>query len=109
MNGIAGATSCWGTKVAQDGFNWKSWMSGGGFPVYIWMRFTTPQKITAIGFGSGWSVEAPKRFAVVGSSNCAEPWTSLLHVDDSGFVYDNEFHSWIVPEKNRRSFHCIGI
>ena len=55
---------------------------------------------------------APEQFDVVGSPDCAEPWTTLLRVESAGFTnnhHNGKFKSWIVPDKDRHSFNCIKM
>ena len=81
-------------------------------PQSIWMRYPTAHTVVKIGFTPEWNDMAPDRFDVDGSPDCADPWTTLLHVESSGFPnnWNNDgFKSWTVPEENRRSFHCIRL
>jgi len=82
------------------------------WPTYIWMKFANPHRISLLGFSSAhqnWY--APRRFDIVGSSNCAAPWTVLHHVAEAGFPNDYccEFKIWLVPQQNRQAFPCIGL
>ena len=87
------------------------WFSEGGMPQSAWMQFPTPHEITKIGFSSIYNSYAPKRFDVIGSSNCAAPWTVLLRINDAGFPndYGNEFKLWSVPADSQRPFTCLGL
>jgi len=82
------------------------------WPTYIWMKFANPHRISQLGFSSATnSLHAPRRFAIVGSLNCAAPWTVLHHVAEAGFPnnYCCEFKIWIVPQQKRQAFPCIGL
>jgi len=85
------------------------------WPTYIWMKFANPHRISQLGFSSAQSngnQYAPRRFNIVGSSNCAEPWTVLLHVAEAGFPNNGgccEFKTWKVPQEKRQAFPCIGL
>ena len=89
--------------------------NGRNWPVYIWMKFANPHRISQLGFSSAQSngnQYAPRRFDIVGSSNCAAPWTVLHHVAEAGFPNNDqccEFKTWIVPEQKRQAFRCIGL
>jgi len=90
----------------------RFWKSKEGMPQSIWMRYPTAHTVVKIGFTPRWNDVAPNRFDVDGSPDCADPWTTLLQVESSGFPnnYNNSgFKSWTVPEENRRSFHCIRL
>jgi len=120
-SGTPGATSffnenCEPKYAFQNSF--KYWMVYG-LPQSIWMKFATAHRIAKIGFSSKpekrlnhpidykSSKWAPRRFNIIGSSNCAEPWTVLLHVAYSNYI-DN-VRTWTVPQQNRRAFRCIGL
>ena len=85
------------------------WESERGFPQYIWMKFATPHRIAKLGFSSQSNAYAPTRFDIIGSSNCAAPWTVLRHVDDAGFTEWGQVKTWTVPLENRLAFTCIGL
>jgi len=113
--GMAGATSSvYGTdpKYAFQNLDEKHWFSKEGLPQSIWMRYPKEHTVSKIGFTPYENDIAPDQFDIVGSWNCADPWTTLLHVKSSGFsnnLNNDGFKSWTVPENNRRSFRCIGL
>ena len=113
--GTPGATSSLDTtdpKYAFQNLDDEHWFSEGGLPQSIWMRYSKEHTVSKIGFTPHWNDYAPVQFDIVGSSNCADPWTTLLHVKSSGFTdYHSNygFKSWTVPENNRRPFRCIGL
>jgi len=98
-----------------SGYNY--WESKGLMPQYVWMKFATPHRIAKLGFSSQSNMFAPKRFDIVGSSNCAkrdgDAWMVLLHVAESGFPADDfpgrMTKSWSIPQQNRREYACIGL
>ena len=115
-NGTAGATSTWGSTRPKYAFQSRAeqsraeqssyfWNSEDGFPQSIWMKFATPRQIAKLGYYS--LSYAPRRFNIIGSSDCAEPWTILLHVADSNSKHKER--TWTVPQQNRRAFKCIGL
>ena len=123
MDGTAGATSVYPYRPdleAKNAFlkpgSGKQYISSvvRVWPVYIWMKFANPHRISQLGFSSigiHWYC-APKRFDIVGSSNCATPWTVLRHVADAGFPNhsgQSVFKSWKVPQQKRQAFPCIGL
>ena len=118
-SGTAGATSVWKSSVPKYAFQ-NSENRGifyhsnrvSNWPTYIWMKFAKPHRISQLGFSSRNNKYAPRRFDIVGSSNCADPWTVLHHVADSGYPNDGSgyiFKTWIVPQQNRQAFPCIGL
>ena len=113
--GTPGATSSFhGTdpKYAFQNLDDEHWFSEEGLPQSIWMRYSKEHTVSKIGFTPYENDIAPDQFDVVGSSNCADPWTILLHVNSSGFtnnLNNDGFKSWTVPENNRRPFRCIGL
>jgi len=88
-----------------------------GMPQYVWMKFATPHRIAKLGFSSQSNMFAPRRFDIVGSSNCAkrdgDAWKALLHVAESGFPADDfpgrMTKTWSIPQQNRREYACIGL
>jgi len=93
------------------------WESDGMMPQYVWMKFATPHRIAKLGFSSQSNMFAPRRFDIVGSSNCAkrdgDAWMVLLHVAESGFPADDfpgrMTKTWSIPQQNRREYACIGL
>ena len=116
-SGTAGATSSlgsgYGPKYAfQNSGNFYESNTVSNWPTYIWMKFANPHRISQLGFTSSQNRYAPRRFNIVGSSNCTEPWTVLCHVADAGFPNNyagKVFKTWIVPQEKRQAFPCIGL
>ena len=71
------------------------------------MKFADPHRITKIGFYC-LGYYAPRSFDIIGSSDCAAPWTVLLHVAEK-YDYRKIFKTWVVPPQKRQAFRCIGI
>ena len=118
--GLAGATSfhstAYGPEKAFQNLNGNYfYRSKRGLPQSVWMKFVEPHRISQLGFSSKQpygNLYAPRSFDIVGSSNCAAPWTVLLHVAEAGFPNDsngNVFKTWVVPPQNRKAFRCIGL
>jgi len=62
------------------------WESDRGFPQYFWMKFATPHRIAKLGFSSQSNAYAPRRFDIIGSSNCAKSdgdWRYVLSTSPS--------------------------
>jgi len=129
-NGTPGATSFDNNSAASklpkyafentltyDASGYNYWLSKRGMPQYIWMKFATPHRIAKLGFSSQSNMFAPRRFDIVGSSNCAkrdgDAWKALLHVAESGFPADDfpgrMTKTWSIPQQNRREYACIGL
>ena len=113
-NGTPGGTSNRSHFLTKYAFqdSEKYWMSGRRVPQSIWMRYPTKHIVAQIGFTPEWNDMAPEQFDVVGSPDCAEPWTTLLRVESAGFPNDFRnagYKSWIVPKEARRPFRCIGL
>ena len=117
-SGTAGATSSlgsgYGPKYAfQNSGNFYESNTVSNWPTYIWMKFANPHRISQLGFSSAYENRyAPRRFDIVGSSNCAAPWTVLHHVAEAGFPNNErccDFRTWIVPQQRRQPFPCIGL
>ena len=120
-SGTAGATSFGNSRgraryapryaFENSGNKWLSNLaqqSGSG----IWMNFATPHRLAQLGFTTVYNKHAPRRFDIVGSPNCAAPWTVLLHVADAGWPNDWESglsKNWTVAPQKRRAFRCIGL
>jgi len=83
---------------------WNS--DGKSLPQWVWFKFLKPHRLARIGFPSHEDEEFPKKFQVVGSSDCAS-WTVMLRVEISDGT--KEFKSWDIPEENRTPFRCIGL
>jgi len=111
--GTPGASSVYGFNLPKYAFQNSSnyWSSISRLPQSIWIKLATPCQIAKLGFSSEGNMYAPRRFDIIGSSNCADPWTVLLHVADSGFTKTSrsQFKTWTVPQQNRRAFKCIGL
>jgi len=107
--GSAGATTTGGQWIPLYAFSQTSavWNSDGkSLPQWVWFNFSKPHRLAKIGFPSHVNEQFPKKFQVVGSSDCAS-WTVMLRVEISDGT--KEFKSWEIPEENRTPFRCIGL
>jgi len=75
-------------------------------PQWVWFNFSKPHRLARIGFPSHVNEQYPKKFQVVGSSDCAS-WSVMLRVEISDGT--REFKSWDIPVENRTPFRCIGL
>jgi len=112
-NGIVGGTKCaYKDHIPKNAFRQGDYWfcpSREKHPQYIWMKFCAPHRIIQLGIQTASFAPSVKRFDIIGSSDCAAPWTVLRHVEDAGFSKFGQKKVWTVPVQNRRAFSCIGL
>ena len=99
-------------EEAFKGGKGRHWASRGNDATRnIWFQFEKAHSLAKIGFSSrsgGLLIQTPAHFLVIGSEDCKK-WSTLLEVKNAGFTKNEEFKSWLIPIKNRKPFHCIGL